>query len=186
MKTFETFEEKYTAWIDGKLSGKELENFERELAANAPIENARSDKLSANRLRSLLRENLRAPALSNADFFNHQLMQQIESEQKQQNDRSPEAEENSRQSRVAAFFWTLPRMAWAGAFCLILAAALYLAAVPKTQQQLAENQEYVAKILSAHTDDPNISATTFHSKENNATVLWLDGLDYIPENYKLK
>src|SRR5207302_11449380 len=111
------------------------------------------------------------------DFFNHQLMQQIEAGQP----RTPQ-----REKRVWSL-WTLSRMAWAGACCIALATALYFAAgIPKSAQQTAEGEEYVAKVLSTQTDDTDITATAFHSKENNATVIWLDGLDYIPEDYKLK
>jgi hypothetical protein len=173
-----TFEEKFTAWVDGKLSGAELADFENEIASQ---ETARTDKFAAQKVGNLLRTYVGAPELKNADFFNHQLMQQIEAEQAAQT-----TKRESRREKRAWSFWTLPRMAFTGASCLVLATALYFAAVPKTAQQATKGQQYVAKILSAHSDDPNISATSFHSNEDNATVLWLDGLDYIPENYKLK
>ena len=34
--------------------------------------------------------------------------------------------------------------------------------------------------------DPSISATTVYNPDDNVTVVWLDGLDYIPATYALK
>ena len=167
-----TFEEKFTAWVDGNLTGKELADFQQQLVQ---VKNGEADKLAANRLGNLLREHLEMPNLRNADFFNHQLMQRIEAEQ-------PRATPPARR----VFFWTLPRMAWMGACCLALAAGLYFATVPQTKQQAAAGQEYVARILHTQTGSPGISATAYHDNDQNVTVLWLDGLDYIPASKDIK
>lgn len=167
-----TFEEKYTAWIDGELSGRELADFQRELAA---VENAEADRMAAHRLGDLIREHVTVPKLAHADFFNHQLLQQIAAD---------EPRGNAPAGRAP--FWTLPRMAWAGACCLLLAFGLYLEIIPKTEREVSGGQEYVARILSAQSDDPAISATAYHDNDENVTVLWLDGLKYIPADRKLK
>jgi len=73
------FEEKYTLWLDGKLTGRELEAFEAELGewkANAGLE-----KTEVAKIGGLLRAHLKAPPLGNEDFFNHQILQQIAAEQ---------------------------------------------------------------------------------------------------------
>ena len=72
-----TFEEKWTAWLDGELTGKELAEFEASLPDKAAAELEKQDAL---KLGAFLKEQLRAPAMRNAEFFNHQLRQQIESE----------------------------------------------------------------------------------------------------------
>ena len=72
-----TFEERYTAWVDGQLSGDALAAFEKELAAHPE---AAEDRAAAQKLGDLLRNHATAPALSNADFFNLQLQQRIEAE----------------------------------------------------------------------------------------------------------
>ena len=77
-------------------------------------------------------------------------------------------------------------MAMSGAFCLLLATVLYFSAVPNTRKQIRENQAYVTNILNAHSDDPAITATAFHSTKDNVTVLWLDGLQYMPQDHSLK
>jgi len=161
-----TFEEKFTEWIDGRLTGSELESFESELSK---IENAHPEKEQALKLGGLLRANYQAPEMENADFFNHQLMQRIEAE----------TAKNTPAAKTVPQFWTLARLAWAGTFCMAMAAAIYCIAVPKGAAEYSSGREYVVQILNTQTSDPAITATTIHSKDNKLTVLWLDGLDYI-------
>ena len=175
-----TFEEKFTAWVDGRLTGPDLAAFELELEAHPE---ALADKEAAFELGNLLRTHLAAPPLRNADFFNHQILRQIA--------QSAAAPVPVRRRS----FWSLPRMALSGAFLLLLATFLYFAAVPNTRREVRHNEQYVTNILNARandpilnarTDDPNITATSFHSKQDNVNVLWLDGLNYIPPDHKLK
>jgi len=165
-----TFEEKFTAWVDGRLEGAELAAFERELEAHPE---ALADKDAALEIGNLLRSNLSAPPLRNPDFFNLQILHQIEA------------------SRPAApaprrAFWSLPRMALSGVTFLALATALYFAAVPNTRREVRQSQQYVNNVLNARSDDPNITATAFHSKQDKVDVLWLDGLNYMTPDQKLK
>jgi anti-sigma factor RsiW len=164
-----TFEEKFTAWVDGRLSGAELTAFERELDEHPE---ALADKEAALEIGNLLRAHVAAPPLRNADFFNHQILRQIA---------APAPGPVRRPS-----FWSLPRMAFSGISLLLLATGLYFAAVPKTRRDVRHNQQYVENILDARSDDPAITATSFHSKENNVNVVWLDGLSYLPRDHKLK
>ena len=184
------FEEKFTAWVDGRLEGAELAEFERELEGH-PDELAKAmaeNEEEALKLGNLLRTHMAAPPLRNEDFFNHQLLQQIEAEGRAA-DRAP---------RRRGAFWSLSRMAFSGAFLLMFAMVLYFTAVPNTRRQVRKNEQYVSNILNgrsadptgnilnARSDDPNISATSFHSKEQNVNVVWLDGLSYMPRDHKLK
>jgi anti-sigma factor RsiW len=164
-----TFEEKLTAWVDGRLTGAELAAFERELEAH-PEALAEKER-EFEELGNLLRAHITAPALRNEDFFNDQIMQQIAPK------RAPAARES---------FWSLPRMAFSGAFLLILSVILYFTAVPNTRRAVRHNEQYVQNVLKARSDDPAITATSFHSKENNVNVVWLDGLNYMPRDHKLK
>src|SRR5450432_1499910 len=168
-----TFEEKFTAWTDGELTGQTLADFEAELAK---IPNSETEKAAAHKLGDLLRAHGCAPELKNADFFNHQLMQTVESEQPRTEVPAP---------RVSSW-WTLSRMVWAGAFSLAMAFGLYEFIIPRSAMENPTGEEYVSQILESTSDDPDISASSFESKKDNVTVLWLDGLDYVPENYKLK
>ncbi len=162
------FEERYTAWIDGKLTGPELEAFERELPDRAEAD---ADKRAAEQLRRLLRQYGGAPALGNADFFNHQLRRRMEVP--------------LRGNQPEPWRWSIPRLAWAGAVCLLIAAALFKGLVP-TGDLVDREPQYFAKITSANAADPSIYATTVYAPEDHVTVIWLDGLDYLPASYTLK
>lgn len=156
-------EEKYTAWIDGQLSGEELAAFEKELGPDAL-----ADKADALKLGNLLRTHVSAPAMANADFFNHQVLTEIQ---------APAAP--ARQTRSGSG-WALPRMAWAGAGCMAIVLALYLTVVRHSMQAPMSESEYLANVLEMRTGDPAISARSFSSKQNDVTVIWLDGLTYLP------
>ncbi len=164
------FEEQSTAWVDGKLTGKELAEFEKQLAERPE---AAAEKDEALRLGNFLRAHPTAPNLGNGDFFNHQIMQRIAAE-------TPRPAENKR-----AAFWSLPRLALAGAFCLATALALYKTTIP-TDAPSSEEPKYFAQVVEAWPADPSISATTVYDPADNVTVVWLDGLDYIPATYALK
>jgi anti-sigma factor RsiW len=164
------FEEQFTAWVDGQMSETELAEFEKQLTAHPE---AATEKHEALRLGKLLRTHPTAPRLSNPDFFNHQLMQRIAAE-------TPRPVEKERVS-----FWSLPRLALAGAFSLLVAFGLYKTTIP-TGTAAGDPSKYFAQVVEAWPSDPSISATTVYSSEDNVTVLWLDGLDYIPATYALK
>src|SRR6266487_180237 len=70
-----TFEEKWTAWVDDQLTGRELSEFLASLPDRAAAE---AEKQNAKQVGSLLRE--QAMALSNADFFSHQLRERLDRE----------------------------------------------------------------------------------------------------------
>jgi anti-sigma factor RsiW len=168
-----TFEEKFTAWVDGRLTGAELAAFERELEAHPE---ALGEREAAHDLGNLLRSHLTPAPLPNPDFFNHQILRQIH---------APASVAAPAPARRLTF-WSLPWMALSGAFLLILSTALYFTMVPNTRREVRQNKQYVQNVLNAHSDDPAITATSFHSKDDNVNVLWLDGLNYLPPNHKLK
>jgi anti-sigma factor RsiW len=168
-----TFEEKLTAWIDGELTGRDCEEFEKEL--NAQPE-AAVDAAIARRIGELLREHRPEAVLKNADFFNHQLMQRIAAEEP--------AGARAADSHPSVF--PLGRLAWFAAFCLAMAAGLYESAVSKGPYQNKAESHYLAEILDAKPGNSNITATAFHAQKTGVTVLWLDGMDYLPESYDLK
>ncbi len=163
------FEEQFTAWVDGKLDGAELAEFEKQLASRPE---AAAEKEDAQRLGEFLRRHSTAPRLSNPDFFNHQLMQQI-------------AAETPRPAvRTHGAFWSLNRLAWAGAFSLAIAFGLYKTTIP-TGAPHGSDSKYFAQVVEAWPSDPSISATTVYNPDDNVTVVWLDGLDYIPASIAL-
>lgn len=69
-----TFEEKWTAWLDGQLTGKELIDFEASLPDKAAAE---LEKRDAKKLGALLKRELGTHVIANAEFFSHQLRERI-------------------------------------------------------------------------------------------------------------
>ena len=45
---------------------------------------------------------------------------------------------------------------------------------------------YFATVVDSRTFDPTVSASTVYDPRSNVTVLWLDGLDYLPADYALQ
>jgi anti-sigma factor RsiW len=158
-----TFDEQFTAWVDGRLQGAELAAFERQLKDHPE---ALAEKEACLAVGNLLRSQP-VPPLKNVDFFNHQILRQI-------------AQSSQPAPRARRSLWTLPRMALSGAFLLVVASVLYFAAVPSTRRDMQKNATYVDNVLNAKSDDPAITATSFRSKEDNADVLWLDNMSYSP------
>ena len=177
------FEERYTAWIDGRLTGDELAEFEHTLPDRAAAE---SDRAQALRCGEFLRRHVAAPALSNADFFSHQLMERLAAGER------PAAPAPAAERRPRFFTWA--GLAWAGAFCAVALMGGYYAGqndrfhrVPITSAALTETgpARYDASIIKATSDDPAVS-TSVYSDADGMKVLWLDGLDYLPASYKLR
>src|SRR5438034_4252199 len=102
-----TFEEKWTAWLDGELSGKELEEFETSLPDKAAAE---AEKREAKKLGAFLKEQLATRVLTNEEFFSHQVRERISHE---------EAMFRDRHAGVRTW-WTIPRLFLAGATSLAI------------------------------------------------------------------
>jgi anti-sigma factor RsiW len=169
-----TFEEKWTAWLDGQLSGKELAEFEASLP---DLEAAEAEKRDALRLGAFLKEQLAAQALSNEEFFSHQLHERI----------AGETEDRSR-DRGRSTWWTIPRLVWSGAAALAL--FVITTVVLMSQHQPGEQSEYLTQILNSRVDpaaNPNATVYIFESKnDNKVTVLWTEGLQSLPADYAAK
>src|SRR6267143_1805743 len=98
------FEEKWTAWLDDQLSGRELSEFEASLPDKAA---AQAEKAEAKKLGELLKRELSAHPLKNEEFFSHQLRERIVQESGEQRG------EPARRSPTSSW-WTIPRLLWAG------------------------------------------------------------------------
>jgi hypothetical protein len=172
-----TFEERYTAWIDQRLPENERVAFEKELE---DLPGAERDRDEAVRLGQLLRTHGRAPSLSNAEFFGHQIAQRIDFTKSQ-----------ATAARRGWWHWSIPRLVTAGAIALATAFVLYKTIVPPATSaphvaQAASGEPYFAEVVDAWTDDPSMSVTTVYTPEDKVTVLWLAGLDYLPASYTLE
>ncbi len=165
-----TFEERFTAYVDGQLADDELAQFEKELSGRPED---RLDADATRKLSRLLREHPTAPLLSNPEFFNLQIEQRIAADQ-------------PREQR-SGWSWSLPRLIWAGAACLGMAGLMFKTLIPPTPVPMLDGDApYFAQVVESWPSDPSISASTVYNARDNVTVLWLDGLDYIPASYELK
>jgi anti-sigma factor RsiW len=172
-----TFEEKWTAWLDDQLSGRELSEFEALLPDKAAAE---AEKAEAKKLGELLKRELAAHPLKNEDFFSHQLRERIVQESGEQR------RQRARRSRTS-FWWTIPRLLWAGTASL--AVFLICTVLVMRQERPAEESQYLTQILNARVDpvvSPNATVSIFEVKQDRATVLWTEGLQSLPADYAAK
>jgi hypothetical protein len=170
-----TFEEKWTAWLDGKLSGKELEEFEASLPDKAAAE---AEKGEAKKLGALLKEQLATHVLTNEEFFSHQLRERIARE-----------ETASVRGRDVNFrtWWTIPRLFWAGATSLAI--FILCAFMVMREKRPSEQSQYLTQVLNARVDpavSPGATISIFETKEEKVTVLWTEGLQSLPAEYAAK
>jgi len=162
-----TFEEKWTAWIDDQLTGRELEEFLASLSDRAAAE---AEKQNAKRVGSLLRE--QAIALSNADFFSYQLRERLDRENVPVRSEVDAVETGGR---------TIRRLLWGGVTSLavftICTVLVFHERTPSSQSQ------YLTQILESRVDptvSPNATISMFEKKNDDVTVLWVEGLQSLP------
>jgi anti-sigma factor RsiW len=170
-----TFEEKWTAWVDGQLSGRELSEFEASLPDKAAAE---AEKAGTLKLGELLKRELSARTLTNEEFFSHQLSESI----------ARVRETPGRQAReTRSTWWTIPRLLWTGAASL--AVFLVFTVLVMREKNPAEESQYLTQILNARVDpvvSPNATVSIFEVKQDRVTVLWTEGLQSLPSDYAAK
>jgi len=171
-----TFEEKWTAWLDGELTGNELAEFEASLP---DLETAQSEKQSAHKLGGFLREQYQPRPMGNEEFFNHQLRQRIDSEEA----KTPRMTDDSAAVRESKP-WSIARLAWAGAMFLAIFGVCTLFVM--REKAPPDQSQYLTEILNTRVDptlSPNATISDFQTKEDKVTVLWIDGLQSLPAEY---
>jgi anti-sigma factor RsiW len=169
-----TFEEKWTAWVDGQLSGRELSEFEASLPDRSAAE---AEKAGARNLGELLKRELSAWTLPNEEFFSRQLRENVA--------RLREAPARQRETRST--WWTIPRLLWTGVASL--AVFLVFTVLVIREKNPAEESQYLTQILNARVDpvvSPNATVSIFEVKQDRVTVLWTDGLQSLPADYAAK
>jgi hypothetical protein len=169
-----TFEEKWTAWLDGELHGKELAEFEASLPDRAAAE---AEKRDAQRLGALLKQQLSMRAMGNEEFFNHQLRGRLSTE--------TSIEATERAPRFPS--WSIGRLVWAGATALALFVVCTFFVM--RSKEPADQSQYLSQILNARVDpavSPNATVSIFEAKEDKVTVLWVEGLQSLPAEYAAK
>src|SRR5450755_774945 len=165
-----TFEEKFTAWIDGELAGKELVEFEASLPDKAAADLEKQDAL---KLGTFLKEQLGAQAMTNEEFFHHQLREQIE--------RDSASDLQPTGSRVRETWWTIGRLLWTGAasIAVFIVCTFFIIDGDKVGGQ----SPLLTQVLGARVDNPDADISIFETKEYKVTVLWVNGLESLPSEY---
>jgi len=148
-----TFEEKFTAWLDGLLGGEELRSFENEHPS------IQREKIEFLKLKSLLRESIHPRELANPEFFNAQIMEQIRRETVATGKPS------------CGTLLGLPRLVWGGICALTVGFALFFTIIPRGDFS-DPRTKYVAEVLKTKTD-PKVKATVENQKD--LTVLKFGG-----------
>jgi anti-sigma factor RsiW len=169
-----TFEEKWTAWLDGELSGRELSEFEASLPDKAAAE---AEKADARKLGAFLKRELSTSALTNEEFFSHQLRERIRESS------APSARPEARSST----WWTIPRLLWTGTASVAVFLVFTIFVV--RDKNPAEESQYLTQILNARVDpvvSPNATVSMFEVKQDRVTVLWTEGLQSLPADYAAK
>jgi len=159
-----TFEERYTAWLDGALPEAEKAAFECEHP------DLFGEREQVNALRALLREQLRAPQLSHPGFFNSELLKKIERDQVA-----------ASKSKPRHPWLGLPRLAWVGLGSALATAAMVLAFIPHKK---ADPDDYVAEIKKVQTREPGVTVTVDAKK--GVTIIKIDGLEKVPPEKELQ
>ena len=170
-----TFEEKWTAWIDGELSGAELAEFEASLPDKAAAE---AEKRDAQKLGTFLKQHLPCAAMGNEEFFNHQLRERIAHEE-------PAARERETAGTGRAW-WPIGRLVWVGATALAIFSVCTFFVI---REKAPTQSQYLTQILNARVDpavSPNATISMFETKEDKVTVLWVEGLQSLPSEYAQK
>jgi anti-sigma factor RsiW len=171
------FEEKWTAWLDDQLSGRELSQFEASLSDKAAAE---AEKAESKKLGVLLKRELSAHPLTNEEFFSHQLRERIIQE-------TGERAGRSTAQTAGHKWWTVPRLLWAGAASLAVFMIFTFAVIH--EKNPGEESQYLTQILNARVDpvvSPNASVSIFEVKQDRVTVLWTEGLQSLPADYAAK
>ncbi|MEY2547643.1 MAG: hypothetical protein QOD64_225 [Verrucomicrobiota bacterium] len=170
-----TFEEKWTAWVDGELAGRELVEFEASLPDLAAAE---AEKRDAQELGTFLKEHLPCLAMGNEEFFHHQLREKIASETAVPTSPSADGDRG---------WWPIGRLVWVGATALAMFAAVTFFVI--REQPATDQSQYLSQILNARVDpavSPNATITMFESKEDKVTILWVEGLQSLPSEFASK
>lgn len=172
-----TFEERHAAWLDGQLPEAERAIFERELVDQHQLDPVAS-RTAHDQIRLALRGHLAQTRMPNPDFFNHRLLERIEA------DRKTSRGQPATPATGAWFHSIFVRLALAGTTALIVGVSLYRALI---LPQLEERPEtlYLTQVLDARSPAPEVHASAFNAsaRDEQAAVLWLDGMAHVPESY---
>lgn len=159
-------EEKWTAYLDGKLPAQEAAAFELEHPE------AVAERALHSRIVGAVRRHSPAPALRNPDFFNESILREI----------APRPTPSAVAPAKSRGLFSLWRLAFAGASCLIAAVAIWAAFVRGGSGEA--NERYFAQVTELSAGDRLLSATVLDAE--GLKMIWIDGLEPLPDDYALE
>lgn len=163
-----SFEERYTAWLDGAMDEAERKTFEAELPNRAA---ALDEAVAWKKLRGLMRGSLAAQPMPHADFLNAQVLAGVRSEQPR--------------GAKSRGWLSAGRLAWTGAFLLALAGVLtffMLSSLPSRPT----NEQFISQVVKARAAAQSPNAYSFAAPGGKGAVLWVDDAGYIPAEERIK
>jgi hypothetical protein len=155
----------WTAYLDGNLTAQDAAAFEHEHPEAA------AERESLARLTASVRLHSPAPQMRNADFFNESILRAI-------TPRPASAPEPSAERRL----WPLWGLAVASVCCLLAAGAIYALFVRGGGDDRPDR--YLAQVVSVKAGDASLDATVLDA--DGLAVVWIDGLDQLPNDYVLE
>jgi hypothetical protein len=164
-------EEKLTAYLDGSMPPEDAAAFERQNPEAAAL------KAEHSTLAAALRRYSKTPALGNGEFFNHQILRQIE----------PPAPVRASSQKAGLF--SLWRLALAGACCALAAVGIYKS-LPTGGGEgsggIADGAQpkYVAKVTKVLPGDHLLTAKLINA--DGLQVVWVEGMDKLAPDYVLQ
>ncbi len=162
-------EEKWAAYFDGKLPAGEAGAFERENPE------AIAERAAYSRIVGAMRRHSPAPQMRNADFFNESIQREISSKP------SVAATAPAKERGL----WSLWRLAFAGAFSLLVASAIWATFVRGGGSGGEKPRApYFAQVESVTAGDASLDATVLDA--DGLKLVWIDGLDRLPNDYVLE
>lgn len=155
-------EEKWTAYLDGKLSAQDAAEFERGNPG------AVAERVMHTQLMSAMRLHSPAPRLRNAHFFNESILREIAP-------LSAAAPANERR------LWPLWGLTLASVCCLLAVGGIWMKYV---RDGVQTPDRYLAQVVSVEAGDESLNATVLDA--DGIKVLWIDGLEQLPSDYVLE
>ena len=164
-----------TLWMDGQLTGTELESMEA-WAQQHPELLAERDAIQAmtQSIQDTLPSSQEPPY---PDFFNQQIMKSIQEE----TSAATKASVSSPEKSGSIWRWlAAPLMAGSMAICFYL--GTQFTGSPTT----SPSTDTVASTPTVYTPDNGVQADTFVASNQQATVIVIEGLEDIPDDLDLK
>lgn len=159
-------EEKWTAYLDGKLSTQDAAAFECEHPE------AVGERALHARIVGAVRRHSPAPVLRNADFLNEAILREI----------TPQPAPKQAAPAKSRGLFSLWRLAFAGASCLIVAVAIWAAFVRGGGG--GKQDPYFAQVTELSAGDRLLDASVLDAE--GLKMIWIDGLEPLSDDYALE